>query len=142
MRDIRSDLRERLDDIERQRTALISKLDDLDAQRATVGALLHAEQERFGNVETPTDSGTIVVLSGDLPPAHTLGNLMRGVLGDGSKRSTQELAKLAVSKGHPFGDKSPGRSVHFALVGLERAGQVERDEAGCWFLTNGEGRPP
>jgi hypothetical protein len=120
----------------------MSKLEGLDAQRATVGALLQAEQERFSNVQTPPNTGTIVVLSGDLRPAHTLGSLMRGLLGDGSKQLTQELAKLAVSKGHPFGDKSPGRSVHFALVGLERAGQVKRDETGRWFLTNGEGRPP
>jgi hypothetical protein len=141
MRDIRSDLRERLDDLERQRVALVSKLEDLDAQRATVGALLHAEQERFGNVETTTDDGTIVVLS-DLRPTHTLGSLMRGLLGDGSQRSTQELAELAVSKGHPFGAKKPGRSVHFALVGLERAGQVERGEGGRWRLANGEGRAP
>jgi hypothetical protein len=118
----------------------MSKLERLETQRATVEALLHAEKERFGNVETPT----ILVVPGnhDLRPAHTLGSLMRGLLGDGSKQLTQELAKLAVSKGHPFGDKSPGRSVHFALVGLERAGQVKRDETGRWFLTNGEGRPP
>lgn len=139
MRDIRSDLRERLEDLERQRAALISELKELDNQRTIVGATLQLEQERFDNVETPKT--TVAALS-EPGAVHTLGSFMRGLLGDGSKQSTQELSKLAVSKGHPFGDKSPGRSVHFALVGLERAGQVERDEDGRWFLTNGERRAP
>jgi hypothetical protein len=140
MRDIRTDLRERLEDLERQRAELTSKLEDLDAQRVTVGALLDAEQKRFGDAVISHDDGTATVFQ--MKPVHNLARLMRQFLADGSRLSTQRLAELAVSSGYPFGDKAPGRAVHFGLVGLQRGGHVTRSGDGTWCLANGEGRAP
>ena len=130
MRDIRTDLRERLNDLDRQLKAI-------EAQRVTVVALLRAEEERFGNLENHPR-----VVAFDIKPVHNLSDLLRTYLADGGQLSTQRLAELAVSSRHPFGDKSPGRSVHFALVGLQRGGHVERCENGSWCLANGEGGAP
>jgi len=45
-------------------------------------------------------------------------------------RNLKELTKLAVARKLVASDDSPGRKVHFALVGLGRRGYAKRDEDG------------
>lgn len=141
MRDIRAYLQERLDDLDRERAELLSQIKALEAHRTLVEALLQSEEERFGNLETPPNRGTSALVS-EIRPMRNVSGLMRKFLADGNQLTTQQLTELAVSSGYRFGDKSPRRSVHFALVGLEKGGLVKHGEAGDWCLANGAGGTP
>jgi len=40
----------------------------------------------------------------------------------------------AVERGVPFGEKQPGRVIHFAMLGMAQHNLVAREENGRWKL--------
>jgi hypothetical protein len=45
-----------------------------------------------------------------------------------------ELKVSAVERGVPFGEKQPGRVIHFAMLGMAQHNLVAREENGRWKL--------
>ena len=56
-------------------------------------------------------------------------------LGDADDRSLVKLADMAIAKGVDFGGKSPKRSLHFTLIGLQRNGYAQMTDRNTWRLT-------
>jgi hypothetical protein len=105
-----------------------------ETQRDTLRALLAAENERWngvsqtvlfadGGVVQPSEAGT------------TLSIILREEMAGSKKRHLDELSQAAVKRGYPFGDKAPGRVVHFALLGMKSGNLVEQLGEGYWRLS-------
>ena len=129
MRDIRSDLKERLQ-------LTISERQDLEAQlRLKVATedgireLLKQEEQRFAVMVEPL-----------FPSSETAGGELRKILLQIFSRERRPLwlddIKVEVAKtGYDFGEKAPGRAIHFALIGLVQTGDVERLDDKSWRAT-------
>lgn len=135
MKDIRPDLRERLDALEKRSAILRSQLEQNKEQEELLKNLLQHEDERFGRLEA-----ALVAPS-------------RSIDGDRSGAASTPLAKLIVNtikqSDHPvtlddlkraaehvkfdFGTKKPGRVLHWALVAMHENNVIERNGAG-WKL--------
>jgi hypothetical protein len=132
MRDIRSDLRERLGSIEQDRERLKAsiqrQLEELDQMEIGVKALLDQEERRFaasngsGNGHAADDGTT--------PLARLIISLLKN-----SPRplTVDEFKTAAATARFDFGEKSPGRVIHWGLVGMQQGGIVEK-KGGRWQL--------
>jgi hypothetical protein len=138
MRDIRSDLQERIEDIARQRTEIQKRLFALDESEKNIRALLEAEEMRctaereaslpLFNVEAEEESNNGKYSS---PVARFVISFLQHENGDAS---LEMLKRAAAKEGIPFGGKNPGRVLHFLLTGMHQNGLVERSESGRWRL--------
>lgn len=63
------------------------------------------------------------------PVAHFI---QETVGGDGTSWTIDALKRAAKERGLSFGEKNPGRVLHFALVGMSRNGLVEMTAKGTW----------
>lgn len=125
MRDIRQDLRDRIEDIGKRRTALRAtfeeQVQELDDEEESVNAMLAAEERRFGKA-------LLILTSPDEDHVSGASPLSRVIL-DIAKSESKWLAladfkRLAANR-YDFGKQSPGRTLHRALVGLTRSGRLE-----------------
>jgi hypothetical protein len=132
MRDIRQDLRERLTQVQQQRTALEKQIATLEDREASLKALLQQEEENT-RIQSVTMGTAAARANGRYSTP-----LARFVLRAFTKQdrcSLRELRAAAVKEGFQFGRKSPGRSIHFLLLGMKQNGMVERSRDGTWSLT-------
>jgi hypothetical protein len=122
MRDIRSDLKERLATLDAERTALKQQLVALDKSEFAINALLTSEDMRFAptaNMDlfsTPPE-----VDAGTTPLAKFLLLTLRSA---DRALSLDEIKVAAEAANFDFEDKSPGRVIHYALVGMTQNGSV------------------
>ncbi len=128
MRDIRSDLRERLETLQTDRRKL-EKRDDM------LNRLLREEEERFAIRQVS------LFESNDRRPEPTtpLGQFIRETMADGQDWPLDRLKDAAQAKGIDFEGKHPGRVLHFALVGMTNKKYVEQRVNGMWRLIKQEG---
>lgn len=124
MRDIRPDLRERLEAISKEQQSLQSRLSELEQTEAGVRVLLLREEQRYsrGSI-TELHLGDNHVRAGGTPLAKLIITTAR----QGGKRwFVLDDFKTAAKEAHfDFGEKSPGRTLHWALVGLTTHGHLE-----------------
>jgi hypothetical protein len=129
VKDIREDLRERLDSIVAERSALEAQLQSLQTLENVYKLALQREEETAiaRNEGSPIDlpSGDETDLNGLL--IQTMAKKNRPLALDEIK---VEIAKLP----YDFGDKKPGRAIHFRLIGLSQRGEVERLPDGRWRI--------
>jgi hypothetical protein len=119
---MKSDIRAMLDSVTTERTQVERRLATLKQREDTLRAWLAEEQPSQANLQ----------IEGGHNGATPLSSLLRSVLSDGKPHTNPELAKIVSAKGLIEGDKSPGRVVHFALVGLQKHDYVKRDDEGAW----------
>lgn len=132
MRDIRSDLKERLQRIDADAEKLRAELNALTQKRNSIQALLTEEEARFAKTDqmlfagAPNDPGKY---------ATPLSKLILGKIRlNGGQASLDELKEAAEQAAYDFGEKTPGRSIHFALIGMAQGGLVEALGNGVWKL--------
>jgi hypothetical protein len=127
MRDIRKDLIERLGNIDREEADLQSRLKSLATMREGIKALIQADAERFAPqpLFATEDEATI-------RPALTA--TVINALRMKPEASLDEIREIVERTGYDFGDRKPGRSVHFALVGLKNSGIVENLGNSRWRI--------
>jgi hypothetical protein len=121
-RDIRRDLRDRRDSIKKQREEYKLRLSELDQAEASVNALLEYEEQQWGG----KPNRALVLTSPNEAPAEgngfgrtPLSQLILGTLKDSNRAlGLDDFKKHAEAIGFDFGEKSPGRTLHWALVGL------------------------
>lgn len=110
-------------------------LDSVIAERAQIEQRLATLKQREDILRTwlreeqPTQAN--LAIEGGANGSH-LSNILRSALSDGNPHSIHELAGLASARGLVKGEKSAGRVVHFALVGLQKHGYVRRTDEGSW----------
>jgi hypothetical protein len=130
MRDIRQDLRERLGATRSKRELLKRQLASIDSQEQTLVTLLEAEEGMWQQLNPPLFEGTE-----EKPQSSPLSQVLLETLKTNSgTASLEELKKSAVERGVPFGDKQPGRVIHFAMLGMAQHKLVERKGDGSWML--------
>lgn len=131
MRDIREDLRQRLQAIALQRGELQARLGWLDKAEAHVLGLLEYEKYQAQRQQEP------LFTDAELPAEEErteTAQFLREVLADGRPRTLEELKKAASDRGLNFEGKNPGRVLHFALLGMAQNGIVEMVSKGVWHL--------
>jgi hypothetical protein len=126
MRDIRRDLHERLSDVEKEETSLLDRLKSLSSVKEGLKALIMQENERFApplfSVQPQEEERT------------ALTTIIINALRHKPKATLEEIKQITENSGYDFGDKKPGRSIHFALVGLQNLGLAEGLGDGVWRL--------
>lgn len=134
MRDIRSDLRERLDRLQIEGRKLEKRREDLARRGEILSALLRDEEERFAKRQASLSG------SSDRRPEPTtpIGRFIRETMVNGQPWPLARLKEAAKTDGIDFEGKDPGRVLHFALVGMKHNGYVEIVESGVWRLAKQE----
>jgi hypothetical protein len=131
MRDIRQDIRERLDKLESERLELKSQLEQLSRRELTLKALLQEEDSRWSTqVDLFYGTGGMLTNGDRTAYAKFLGQ----ALANHEPATLDALKDLARQRGLDFEGKNPGRVLHFALLGMQQNGTVEMVESGVWRL--------
>lgn len=133
VKNITADLQERLAEIADEQTRLQRELDTLADRESTLKSLLEIEASRWGQGQQQRmlpENG-----NGHGSSDSKYGNFLIQALDQG-EHNLAYLKRLAKDMQIDFGNKSPGRTLHFALVGLKRSGVVERTEDDNWTLAN------
>jgi hypothetical protein len=128
MRDIRRDLVERLASIENEEARLQSQLKNLSTMKEGLKALLQHEDTRFA---PPLFSEK---REEEEPERTTLTSIIVNALRHKTQMTLEEIKQITENAGYDFGEKKPGRSIHFALVGLQNLGVTEGLGNGVWRL--------
>jgi hypothetical protein len=135
MRDIRSDLRERLTKLAAQMARLQEELDELSDVEDGIKMLLRQEEAQFANESAPLFPESNDVGSGLAQLIiHTMREKNRPV-------DLDELKDVITKTQYDFGEKNPGRVIHFALVGMNHGGLVERLNDKRWMIKPNNGIP-
>jgi hypothetical protein len=127
MRDIRADLTERLEAYRAEGEALRERLAELEQLHASVSQLLEQENAIHG------DQGSLFQHPGHQNGAYEseIAKFVKRTLSKGPC-DMADLKIAAAKQRVQFGKKSPGRVLHFLLMGMEKNGYVERDENERW----------
>jgi hypothetical protein len=138
MRDIRDDLKERLDGIEARRLRLRDVLKDLDAEATVINQLLLFENQRR-HVPGPL-SGGVYISAGDQrlqPVADFITDLLRA----GGPLSKNNIRLKCEDAGYFKGEEATGRVVHATLMNLMRHGRIRLRENGLYEIIGVGVRP-
>lgn len=136
MRDIRKDLRERIEAMERRRGLLLIQVKQLNERALVLEQLLEQEQ-----VEWDARQPSLLDLGKDISPVRTHSELSRfllNTLSDGEVHRTDELAALAQNRNIPIKGKSYKRAVHFSLVGMKNNRLVDWVQSRVWRIHKNE----
>jgi hypothetical protein len=132
MRDIRPDLRERLGSIEQERARIKAtvqgQLEELDQQEVGVKALLQQEERRFAS---NNGNGIHHAADGGTTPLSRL--ILAYLRNSNGPVSMDDIKASALANKFDFGEKAPGRVIHWGLVGMQQGGIVEK-KGGKWHL--------
>jgi len=135
LRDIRDDLKERLAAIDTEADKLKAQLNSLTQKRLSLQALLEEEEARFAKGDQNLFAG-----APDEPGKYAT-PLSKIILGkikyNGGSATLEDLKRAAESAAYDFGEKQPGRSIHFALIGMAQNGLVENLGDGVWRIKEG-----
>ena len=137
MRDIRPDIQERIDEIDREVVRVEASLLLLRDSREQYAALLREENERWSKLagnETSILNGISANANGRRDPRTPLARLVLEVLSDGEVHSEREVMDWALKGNYPFGEKHPLKSVHFAMTGMGQTGTIESAGKAQWRL--------
>jgi len=133
MRDIRRDLKERLESIAQQRSELQGTIDQLIQAENGVKALLREEERRFAASSPPAFTAIMESDSGNGYGA--IKQFLLAAFNEKNRPLDKEELKEMAKHTLDFENKSPGRVLHFALVGMQSSGLVHRLKDGRWELT-------
>lgn len=130
MRDIRQDLRERRDFVRAKRIEHAAAAERLLAQEKTLDSLIEEEDAIWEKLAPRLFEGT------DEQQGSVLSQVLLDTLKSKSdlSASLDELKESAVQRGVPFGEKKPGRVIHFAMLGMEQHDLVAKTPDGRWQL--------
>ena len=133
MRNIKADLEERLREVVSERQHMQVRLALLDEREKSITDLIDAEEARW------VDSAQFPLFPSNGNGKHhkltsPVSRFVMAALGDGSARSLHDLKGLAREKGVNFGNKAPGRVLHFALLGMEQNQMIVRIEGGMFRI--------
>jgi DNA-binding transcriptional MerR regulator len=111
-----------LEAVQQEQKTIEARLETLEERESTLRAWLAEEQSRQGSA--PPDGTT---------EGTALSNFLRSVLADGKAHDLNELSSMAKARGGLVKENaSPGRVVHFALLGMQQHGYVTRTSNGKW----------
>lgn len=132
MKNILSELEERLEAAKREEKQLLDRLKTIQEHRQALEHVIDFDK-RFHNArERPrAASGGVVLERVDKKP-QKLGEFVLGLLADGAVWHLNEMTDKAVANGALPREGSPGRKVHGALLSLMHRSKVENLGKGMW----------
>lgn len=136
MQDIRKELGERLNQVREQRESLQKSIEQLNLRERQLQAVLDSEMELWNRL-APTPS---LFQSSPATPHQvndgngTLPGLLVEFMRNGSTWALDDFKEELSKRGYPFGEKSPGRMINFALVGLVNRGLALKTPEGRWRI--------
>ena len=140
MRTITGDLRLRLEAVKEERRRIAWRLDTLDDLAIAINLLIREENAltHGGQLSMlPTANG-----NGSRRVGNTeLSRFIFEALSDAHPHTLEDLVVSANHQGLDFNNKSPGRTLHFALIGLQKNGYTRMVAPRVWSLTS-KGLPP
>ena len=119
---VKDNIKVMLDSVKAEREQMQRRLEMLVARETTLLAWLAEEQP--SQTALPTAENT----NGSTP----LSGFLQSALRDGKPHHLHELGERAFKRGLIGDGKSPGRVVHFALIGLQQHNLVHRTKDGEW----------
>ena len=122
VRDIREDLRDRLNAIQEDQDRHRLKISELEAQKKILTTLLEEENRLWGA------AADTVKKQFDLCDAIT------DIMSDGGEWFGGTVTEVLLKRGFQFGSSKAGRVVHFTLLGMARRDLVESVGDGRWKL--------
>jgi len=134
VRDLREDLRQRLQALALERATLSERLAYLDQIEVQTKNLLEYEVMRI-QAGSAAQQGLFTDTQIADSQRSDLSLFLRDALSDGTPRPLGYLKRAAQKRQIDFGGKNPGRVLHFALTGMAQNGIVEMEEKGVWRLT-------
>jgi hypothetical protein len=134
MRDIREDLTERLHALAAEKAKLQGRIDVIAAHESIAQAMLQNEEDRIARLTVPRAELPFPAEQYGVSPL--LGTLIKRVLTVKNRPLTMEEIRDEILRmsNFDFGEKKPGRSIHFGLVSLMNGGEVEKLRDGRWTL--------
>jgi len=142
MRDIREDLRERLDALAADRLRAQEQLTAIESLENNVKATLREEETRIARLSA---NRAALPFPESLPSESPLfvGPVIKGVMKSKNRPlgSDEIRDEILNAKSFDFSDKAPGRVIHFGLVSLKNGGEVEQLSDGRWIITGRSGIP-
>lgn len=138
MRDLRDELRQRLQGIALEKATYRERLVYLDKIEEQVKGFLEYETMR---VRAEGRDQTVLFPEIDPIPEgerSALSQFLRDALMDGNPRSLDDLKRSAQDRNFDFGEKNPGRVLHFALLGMAQSGVVTMVEKGVWRIAQAQ----
>jgi len=133
MRDIRQDLTERIEAIERDRATIQARLSALDEREKNLKAMLAEEEGRILSMteDRPQLPFAGVTLVGGMPMTDLIKNVLRAKV---RRLSFDEVRDEILKTSFNFGDQKPGRVVHGGLLSLIRTEEITKDADGRYGL--------
>ncbi len=139
MRDIRSDLQERIEAIEDSIASLEDRLAKLEADKGAIQTLLDAENRRWhqtsGFVRRVPD---YLIATRSKPESSRDGlrltDYVLKLLAHGEQLSLEELRDKALADGYLIDAASPGRSMQGTLIGLKKRKMIDKLKNGKWAV--------
>jgi len=128
-RDITQDLKLRLSELETERVELARRLNEIDQLASSYRLLLEHESRIWTQLPLALDK----VLE---PPQTKLSQSLLNLLSNGESWPLHKLVNGVLQTGYNFDSKSPGRVVHYALVGMRQHNLVEKVSDGVWRIGN------
>jgi hypothetical protein len=125
MRDIRSDLKERLAQAERTRAGLTAQLKEVDAEVAALMNLMEIEDRRG------------VSDGKSQPPAEPVQDFLISAISQ-NPMTKDELKNAAVARGYPV----DGRSIHAYVTNLTKTGRLVKGRDEKFQVTTDPSREP
>ena len=134
MRDIRNDLKERLESLSQERDGLEKqyqgRLREFEGRESLLRQLLHQEDVRALG-DQPSLFRKVREGQADKETSD-LTRLILDMLADGQNWSLDRLKEAGEKRGVLGGFESPGRSIHGALLSLKRQAKVQNIDQGVW----------
>lgn len=140
VRDLREEVRQRLQLILAERGQLQQRLQFLEESEKQLKQLLAFEEMRIRYEQTNMAFPFVAPDKQNVEADRsTLALFLKDCLLDGQSHSLGDLKAKAEDAGIEFEGKHPGRVLHFALLGMSQGGSVEMVKKGVWRM-RGEAR--
>ena len=118
MRDIRDDLRERVQEYEVEIALVEQRLNDLQNLRSHYVDMLEVEEQRWRTVNTAPNGTVQAHAPTEAGRERTpLSKFILEILDDGQSHSEKEITETAIARQFPFGTKTPWKVIHFGMTG-------------------------
>ena len=130
---VRETMEAALQTVMAERERLNKRLAVLQSIESAISSYLELSSVDYASVQLPL---TVVPVTKPPTVGRTpISRLIISELGSGKPRTLKELCNAAINVGIEFGDKKPGRVLHWALIGMSQGGYVKKAKPKTWQIT-------
>jgi len=130
MRDIRTDLTDRLKAIKHERETIENRLKELDHLEKTVGQMLRLEEVAYAKGQTNLFRQAANGKNSDL--TEFVRKTMKTLKKMGNTSTVLEISEIAITKKFPIPGARPGQRIQGTLLALKKKGEAKSIGDGQW----------